>query len=150
MSGSSSIEGRPGASPYTSSVEIWRIRFRSFLRPASRTDQVPITSVRTKSPASRMDRWTWVSPAKWSRDAALVRLFVVVQFRGEVHEVHRFGSDRLETVDDVRRDLDHHGVPLARKELVHLAFRRGPVAIVVADDLCRPAHHDEMIRLLLV
>src|SRR5213594_3577739 len=244
MSGSSSVEGRPGASPYTSSVEIWRIRFRSFLRPASRTDQVPITSVRTKSPASRMDRSTWVSAAKWTRasadfvtrsmsfrshtspwtnvrfrsslyslrlfgfpayvslsttttsslpvasrrrtkqlpmkpmppvttrramtsslhldvpivwdvlrivgDAELVRLFVVVQLRREVHEVHRFRSDRLETVDDVRRDLDHHGVPLARKELVHLAFRRGPVAIVVADDLCRPAHHDEMIRLLLV
>src|SRR2546427_2876540 len=244
MSGSSSVEGRPGASPYTSSVEIWRIRFRSFLRQASRTDQVPITSVRTKSPASRMDRSTWVSAAKWTNasadfvtrsmslrshtspwtnirfrsslyslrlfgfpayvslsttttsslpaanrrrtkqlpmkpmppvttrrammsslhldvpivrdvlrivgDAELIRLLVVVQLGGEVHEVHRFGSDRLEPVDHVRRDLDQHGVPLARKELVHLAFRRGPVAIVVADHFRGPSHHDEMICLLLV
>src|SRR5881409_3922851 len=244
MSGSSSIEGRPGASPYTSSVEIWRIRFRSFLRPASRTDQVPITSVRTKSPASRMDRSTWVSAAKWTRasadfvtrsmsfrshtspwtnvrfrsslysfkllgfpayvslsttttsslpvanrrrtrqlpmkpmppvttrramtsslhldvpvvrdvlrivgDAELIRLFIAVQLRREVHQVNRFGSNRLEPVDHVRRDFDQHGVPLARKELIHLAFRRGPIAIVVANDLCCPAHDDEVVRLLLV
>src|SRR2546426_870048 len=244
MSGSSSVEGRPGASPYTSSVEIWRIRFRSFLRQASRTDQVPITSVRTKSPASRMDRSTWVSAAKWTNasadfvtrsmsfrshtspwtnvrfrsslyslrlfgfpayvslstttisslpvasrrrtkqlpmkpmppvttrrammsslhldvpivrdvlrivgDAELIRLFVIVQLRREVHEVHGFRSNRLEPVDHIRRDLDQHGVPLARKELVHLAFRRGPIAIVVANDFCRPPHHDEMVRLLPV
>src|SRR3989441_5816688 len=83
-------------------------------------------------------------------DAELIRLLVVVQLGGEVHEVHRFGSDRLEPVDHVRRDLDQHGVPLARKELVHLAFRRGPVAIVVADHFRGPSHHDEMICLLLV
>src|SRR2546425_1390012 len=83
-------------------------------------------------------------------DAELIRLLVIVQLRREVHEVHRFGSDRLESVDHVRRNLDQHGVPLAREELVHLAFRRGPIAIVVANDLCRPAHHNEMIRLLLV
>src|SRR5437879_7884958 len=83
-------------------------------------------------------------------DAELIRLFVVVQLRGKVHQVHRFGSNRLETVDHVRRNLDQHGVPLARKELIHLAFRRGPIAVVVADDLCCPAYHDEMIRLLLV
>src|SRR3989441_1361558 len=83
-------------------------------------------------------------------DAELIRLLVVVQLGGEVHEVHRFGSDRLEPVDHVRRNLDQHGVPLARKELVHLAFRRGPVAIVVADHFRGPSHHDEMICLLLV
>src|SRR2546430_17361847 len=59
-------------------------------------------------------------------------------------------ANRLEPVDHVRRDLDQHGVPLAREELVHLAFRRGPIAIVEANDFCRPADHDEMIRLLLV
>src|SRR2546425_5609376 len=59
-------------------------------------------------------------------------------------------ANRLEPVDHVRRDLDQHGVPLARKELVHLAFCRGPIAVVIADDFRRPAHHDEMIRLLLV
>src|SRR3989454_2202383 len=244
MSGSNSVEGRAGASPYTSSVEIWQTRSTSFLRQASRTDQVPRTSVRTKSPASRMDRSTWVSAAKWTRasadfvtrsmslrshtspwtnvrfrsslyslrlfgfpayvslsttttsslpaanrrrtkqlpmkpmppvttrrammsslhldvpivrdvlrivgDAELIRLLVIVQLRREVHQVYRFGSNRLEPVDHVRRDLDQHGVPLARKELVHLAFRRGPIAIVVANDLCCPAHHDEVIRLLLV
>src|SRR3989449_2301752 len=83
-------------------------------------------------------------------DAELIRLFVIVQLRREVHEVHGFRSNRLEPVDHVRSDLDQHGVPLARKELVHLAFRRGPIAIVVANDFCRPPHHDEMVRLLPV
>src|SRR5881296_2229043 len=110
----------------------------------------PVTTRRAMTSSLHLD-----VPIVWDvlrivGDPELVRLLVVVQLRWEVHEVHRFGYDRLETVDDVRRDLDQHGVPLARKELVHLAFRRGPVAIVVADDLCRPAHHDEMIRLLLV
>src|SRR5437867_6659807 len=53
-------------------------------------------------------------------------------------------------MDHVRREFDQHGVPLARKELIHLAFRRGPIAVVEANDLCCPAHHDEVIRLLLV
>src|SRR5881397_1798113 len=83
-------------------------------------------------------------------DAELIRLFVVVPLRREIHQVHWFVPDRLESVDHGRRNLDQHRIPLAGKELVHLAFRRGPVAVVVANDFCRPAHHDEMIRLLLV
>src|SRR2546422_4472408 len=83
-------------------------------------------------------------------DAELIRLFVVVQLRGEIHKVHGFVSDRLESVDHVRRNLDQHGAPLAREELVHLAFRRGSIAIVVANDFRRPTHHDEVVRLRLV
>src|SRR5207249_9765765 len=110
----------------------------------------PVTTRRAMTSSLHLDVPIVWDVLRIEGDAELVRLFVVVQLRREVHEVHRFRSDRLETVDDVRRDLDQHWVPLARKELVHLAFRRGPVAIVVADDFGRPAHHDEMIRLLLV
>src|SRR3989454_3685968 len=110
----------------------------------------PVTTSRAMTSSLHLD-----VPIVWDvlrivGDVELIRVFVVVQLRGKVHEVHRFRSNRLETVDNVRRDLDQYGVPLAGKELVHLAFRQGPVAIVVADDLGRPAHHDEMIRLLLV
>src|SRR5207245_8904157 len=83
-------------------------------------------------------------------DAELIRLLVVVQLGGEVHKVHRFGSDRLEPVYHVRRALDQRVVALARNELVRLAFRRGPVAIVVADHFRGPSHHAEMICLLVV
>src|SRR5256712_1567069 len=110
----------------------------------------PVTTSRAMTSSLHLD-----VPIVWDvlrivGDPELVRLLVIVQLRREVHEVHRFRSDRLETVDDVRRDLDQHGVPLARKELVHPAFRRGSVAIVVADHFRGPAHYDEMIRLLLV
>ena len=39
-------------------------------------------------------------------DAELIRLFVVVQLRREIHKVHGFVSDRLESVDHVGRNLD--------------------------------------------
>src|SRR2546425_11218610 len=58
-------------------------------------------------------------------DAELIRLLVIVQLRREVHEVHRFGSDRLEPVDHIRRNLDQHGVTRAGEELVRVALRRG-------------------------
>src|SRR2546427_337897 len=65
----------------------------------------PVTTRRAMTSSLHLD-----VPIVWDvlrivGDAELVRLFVVVQLRREVHEVHRFRSDRLETVDDVRRDL---------------------------------------------
>src|SRR5438093_5835489 len=110
----------------------------------------PVTTRRAMTSSLHLDVPVVRDVLRIVGDAELIRLFVAVQLRREVHQVNRFGSNRLEPVDHVRRDFDQHGVPLARKELIHLAFRRGPIAVVEANDLCCPAHHDEVVRLLLV
>src|SRR2546428_3533547 len=70
FSGESSRDGRLPLSPYTSSVDTWRKRSTFAFRAASSMTWVPSTSVRTKSPASRTDRSTWVSAAKWTTASA--------------------------------------------------------------------------------